>query len=338
MTERVSNEQADLMARCGYDPIIQIGLAPPINASDLAADLLDARVEIERLRADRDCDGNGMTCTHRAALRRCHDLLERAQNLPFIDTNNEWDKWDADVEAELLACDKAGEREANWDAIEAAIISYQNAVLDATMFTTTAAITEAVKLKAEALALAIRALEKSALASVPSATCQYEYSVTTGLKCDLPAVLCECHGGHDACAMELMKALQEVRSIAAEKRAVVNAARSRGEGERAKPDEWTMEGLAEAIAIRQVILRNVDGGTNIGTITPADAAMLARVALSRPLPKPAEAYKVVIHGHYDADSNRVRTIHGEPLVAFETDEGSLAPLDGKQVSVTVRGE
>ena len=109
MTERVSNEQADLMARCGYDPIIQIGLAPPINASDLAADLLDARVEIERLRADRDCDGNGMTCTHRAALRRCHDLLERAQNLPFIDTNNEWDKWDADVEAELLACDKAGE-------------------------------------------------------------------------------------------------------------------------------------------------------------------------------------------------------------------------------------
>ena len=49
---------------------------------------------------------------------------------------------------------------------------------------------------------------------------------------------------------------------------------------------WTEEELAEAIARRQVILRIVDGGTNIGTMTPADAAMLARVALAGPGGKP----------------------------------------------------
>ena len=54
--------------------------------------------------------------------------------------------------------------------------------------------------------------------------------------------------------------------------------------------------------------------------------------------KPDEAYKVVIHGQYDADSHCVVTSHGEPLVAFETDAGSLAPLDGKAVTVTVRAE
>jgi len=42
------------------------------------------------------------------------------------------------------------------------------------------------------------------------------------------------------------------------------------------------EQLAKAIESRQVILRNVDGGTNIGTVTPADAAMLARIALAGP--------------------------------------------------------
>ena len=51
-------------------------------------------------------------------------------------------------------------------------------------------------------------------------------------------------------------------------------------GDKAKP--WSAEELAEAIQARQVILRDVDGGTRIGTITPADAAMLARVSLSRP--------------------------------------------------------
>jgi len=88
---RVTTEQANLLARCEYDPMIQIGLAPPVSASDLAADLLDARAEIERLRADRDCDGNGMTCTHRAALKRCHDLLETASNGWEINDGNE--KW-----------------------------------------------------------------------------------------------------------------------------------------------------------------------------------------------------------------------------------------------------
>ena len=52
----------------------------------------------------------------------------------------------------------------------------------------------------------------------------------------------------------------------------------------------------------------------------------------------AEAYKVVIQGQYDAASHCVVTTHGEPLVAFETDAGSLAPLDGKAVTVTVRAE
>ena len=100
---RVTTKEAERFAYSLLDKYVSS------EVQDLAADLLYARVEIERLRADRDCDGNGMTCTHRAALKRCHDLLERAQNLPFIDTNNEWDKWDADVEAELLGCDKAGE-------------------------------------------------------------------------------------------------------------------------------------------------------------------------------------------------------------------------------------
>ena len=45
---RVTTEQANLLARCEYDPMIQIGLAPPVSASDLAADLLDARAEIAR--------------------------------------------------------------------------------------------------------------------------------------------------------------------------------------------------------------------------------------------------------------------------------------------------
>ena len=56
------------------------------------------------------------------------------------------------------------------------------------------------------------------------------------------------------------------------------------------------------------------------------------------LPAQPEGHRVTIHGRYDADSHCVTTSHGEPLVAFETDAGSLAPLDGKRVTVTVRGE
>jgi len=55
-----------------------------------------------------------------------------------------------------------------------------------------------------------------------------------------------------------------------------------------------------------------------------------------PLPKPEEPYHVTIQGQYDADSNCVLTEHGEALVAFETDAGSLAPLDGKAVEVTIQ--
>jgi hypothetical protein len=75
------------------------------------------------------------------------------------------------------------------------------------------------------------------------------------------------------------------------------------------PQPWTEGELAEAIARRQVILRNVDGGTNIGTMTPADAAMLARVALSRPLAGQVvvdyAAAAVVVYGgdgHYSHDA------------------------------------
>ena len=56
------------------------------------------------------------------------------------------------------------------------------------------------------------------------------------------------------------------------------------------------------------------------------------------LSNPAEAGRVVIHGRYDAASKCVVTTHGEPLVAFETDAGSLQPFDGKAVTVTVRAE
>ena len=47
-------------------------------------------------------------------------------------------------------------------------------------------------------------------------------------------------------------------------------------------------------------------------------------------------YHVTINGQYAAASHCVTTTHGETLVAFETDAGSLAPLDGKQVSVTIQ--
>jgi len=47
-------------------------------------------------------------------------------------------------------------------------------------------------------------------------------------------------------------------------------------------------------------------------------------------------YHVTIQGQYDAASHCVTTSHGEPLVAFETDAGSLAPLDGKAVTVTIQ--
>jgi len=49
-----------------------------------------------------------------------------------------------------------------------------------------------------------------------------------------------------------------------------------------------------------------------------------------------DGYRVVIHGQFNAESCCVLTTHGEPLVAFETDAGSLAPLDGKAVSVTIQ--
>jgi len=65
------------------------------------------------------------------------------------------------------------------------------------------------------------------------------------------------------------------------------------------------------------------------------------VSLRHPsTPPPTEGrvvgYRVVIHGQFNAESCCVLTTHGEPLVAFETDAGSLAPLDGKAVSVTIQ--
>jgi len=46
--------------------------------------------------------------------------------------------------------------------------------------------------------------------------------------------------------------------------------------------------------------------------------------------------EVTVHkDNYDAASHCVLTTHGEPLVAFETGAGGLAPLDGKAVEVTI---
>ena len=72
-------------------------------------------------------------------------------------------------------------------------------------------------------------------------------------------------------------ALNDVSADCQDARAEIASLRARLE------TVWTEESLANAIKSRQVILCNVDGGTNIGTMTLADAAMLARVALSRPL-------------------------------------------------------
>jgi len=50
---------------------------------------------------------------------------------------------------------------------------------------------------------------------------------------------------------------------------------------------------------------------------------------------PDNCHRVTIQGRYDAATHCVLTSHGETLVVFDTDEGSFAPLDGKQVSVTI---
>ena len=118
---------------------------------------------------------------------------------------------------------------------------------------------------------------------------------------------------------------------------------------------WTEESLANAIKSRQVILRNVDGGTNIGTITPADAAMLARVALSRPLPKPYEGCKCG-NAHCDGHGNYVATppadagevVMGEGVIKPflgpfggycidpEINSDDYAQFDGQRVQLVVR--
>ena len=81
-----------------------------------------------------------------------------------------------------------------------------------------------------------------------------------------------------------------------------------------------------------------DGGPRPTPIHTTDNAIMAVIhALTAYRAAKDEAYQVTIHGQYDAASHCVLTSHGETLVVFDTDEGSFAPLDGKQVSVTVRG-
>ena len=79
-----------------------------------------------------------------------------------------------------------------------------------------------------------------------------------------------------------------------------------------------------------------DGPSTKNTLVGNIRALLARS--SRDGAGVTEAYRVIINGQYDAATCCVVTTHGEPLVVFDTDEGSLAPLDGKAVTVTVRGE
>jgi len=56
---RVTDEQARILADGDYEPVVQIGIGTTINMAHLAADLLDERAEIERLKA-RPQPGEGV--------------------------------------------------------------------------------------------------------------------------------------------------------------------------------------------------------------------------------------------------------------------------------------
>ena len=93
------------------------------------------------------------------------------------------------------------------------------------------------------------------------------------------------------------------------------------------------------MARRLATWRYTNGAPREGMWLPASCDYIeADVILSRPLPAQPEGHRVIINGQYYADNHCVVTSYGEPLVAFETDAGSLAPFDGKAVTVTVRGE
>ena len=51
MTQRVTDEQARILADGDYEPVVQIGIGTTINVAHLASDLLAARAEIASLRA-----------------------------------------------------------------------------------------------------------------------------------------------------------------------------------------------------------------------------------------------------------------------------------------------
>ena len=121
-------------------------------------------------------------------------------------------------------------------------------------------------------------------------------------------------------------------------RAALLAADEDAKGLSASPPAWpSVEALAD-----EIVRAGVREGLHFKTTTRrAMAIVAAKVALSRTLPAnhpgiPDSCYHVTIQGRYDADSHCVVTSHGEPLVAFETDAGSLAPLDGHRIQVVVR--
>ena len=95
------------------------------------------------------------------------------------------------------------------------------------------------------------------------------------------------------------------------------------------------DNLAEAV--EKYLSSEHMGGCEVFKGEDCDCHIILNAALAAyHAAKPDEAYQVTIHGQYDADSHCVLTTHGEVLVTFETDAGSLAPLDGKAVSVTIQ--
>ena len=81
MTQRVTDEQLVRWTRSNDSAL-----------NDVSADCQDARAEIASLRA---------------ALKRCHGLIETARSLLRVDDGTE--QWHEDAEAELSPCDEAME-------------------------------------------------------------------------------------------------------------------------------------------------------------------------------------------------------------------------------------
>ena len=256
----------------------------------------------------------------RAALKRCHALLETASNGWEINDGNE--KWHEAVEAELLPCDVAGScPPAAKPAEVCASCGDQGVVcvgnnLEGQEYDPCPDCCPPVPVapsaagEREAVYVAAKPDEwtREGLAeAISDRALQLGYLM------------------HEGNALELAKVAlsRPLPSGAAANPIRVCCCGECGPLEPEQP--WgSVDELADAIR------------TATGFIEPDEwPEAAATVALSRPLPKPDEAYHVTINGQYSSASHCVTTSHGEPLVAFETGAGGLAPLDGKAVEVTI---